>query len=496
MTGLLLSSAILGCQAATQGNEEGSTSAGSSDETDGGSDSAASTGASTSDDTTTSSSGDAGESSAEGSDSGPEVECLEHDALAEQMREALVQAELDGIIDLDTGSTIAAHPNVDLAVVVFQPDCPPAYANVLASRDRPDGHVAPIDPQSMQVQGVTWRGWSYARWDGDAPWDAPFGDDTRVGPASGDLDFMIPNPASTFKVVVGVGIALGIDMGVVSLDDPISVAADVPGGAFSGTVGEAMDRMLTASSNSATSALIRRLHDVDILPDLLRQKLDALGLYTLRLDGTQPNGDWIPPGVGDTTGWFHMTAWDTVRLLWLLDPRAPGPSWTADGVTIDPDLLSDSSRQYLHTVLEEQGWHEVLSTTATCGTPGREPGIPAVMPGRWLGDPDAGDFSVTVDGLRMSEDVRPCNDVATVSFAHKTGITNNFGSNAGIVTALDEGGRHYIIAMFANLGSRYTDAPLLELYDSPCDDANLCYTQRLAFLGRSIDEAIAAAVEP
>lgn len=66
-----------------------------------------------------------------------------------------------------------------------------------------------------------------------------------------------------------------------------------------------------------TSALIRKLHEVHILPDELHQWFNELGLTTLKLRGTGPDGLWRPPGVADTTGAFEMTSLDTARLVWL-----------------------------------------------------------------------------------------------------------------------------------------------------------------------------------
>lgn len=55
-------------------------------------------------------------------------------------------------------------------------------------------------------------------------------------------------------------------------------------------------------------------------------------------------------------------------------------------------------------------------------------------------------------------DIRAANAQAEVNFAHKTGWTFNYGSDAGIVTSLPgKPFRHYVIAFIANLGNRYTD---------------------------------------
>ncbi|MEO7422209.1 MAG: hypothetical protein ABIU87_07430 [Ornithinibacter sp.] len=108
------------------------------------------------------------------------------------------------------------------------------------------------------------------------------------------------------------------------------------------------------------------------------------------------------------------------------------------------------------------------------------------MPARWVGP----DGSVFVDGLRYAGDVRPCNGTAEVVFAHKTGLTENYGSDAGIVTALPgRDGRQYIVAVLSNLGYRYSDASAAAdaAHPSP-DGSGVCYSQKFAELGRAIDD--------
>ncbi len=97
---------------------------------------------------------------------------------------------------------------------------------------------------------------------------------------------------------------------------------------------------------------------------------------------------------------------------------------------------------------------------------------------------------MTVDGIPYGRDVRPCNAAAEVSFAHKTGITFNYGADAGIVESLpNKPYRHYIIAFLANQGYRYTDPVFADRASFPCFDAvgGICYTQRIPALAKQID---------
>jgi hypothetical protein len=52
-------------------------------------------------------------------------------------------------------------------------------------------------------------------------------------------------------------------------------------------------------------------------------------------------------------------------------------------------------------------------------------------------------------------DARPGNAAAEVDFLHKTGATENYASDAGIVRGRAPHRRHYIVALLSNLGHRY-----------------------------------------
>jgi hypothetical protein len=88
-------------------------------------------------------------------------------------------------------------------------------------------------------------------------------------------------------------------------------------------------------------------------------------------------------------------------------------------------------------------------------------------------------------------DVRPCNEAAEVRFLHKTGLTENYGSDAGIVKPLDgEDGEQYIVTVFSNLGYRYSDASQADSDGFPCFDSGVCYTEKFAMIGKAIDAVV------
>ena len=73
-----------------------------------------------------------------------------------------------------------------------------------------------------------------------------------------------------------------------------------------------------------------------------------------------------------------------------------------------------------------------------------------------------------------------------MTFAHKTGWVSNSGADAGIVRSLPgQPFRHYIVAVFSNLGDQYEDPgrPV-----TPPGVTAPWYTQKFAQLGRAIDQ--------
>jgi hypothetical protein len=67
-------------------------------------------------------------------------------------------------------------------------------------------------------------------------------------------------------------------------------------------------------------------------------------------------------------------------------------------------------------------------------------------------------------------------------------------SDAGIVTSLPgQPYRHYVVAMFSNLGSAYGDPEWARVGVNPCGTSlGLCRTERFARLGKLIDTALVA----
>jgi hypothetical protein len=176
-----------------------------------------------------------------------------------------------------------------------------------------------------------------------------------------------------------------------------------------------------------------------------------------------------------------MSSLDTAKLLAIINGGA-GTLWTApNGQPVTKDVLSDASRELFLAKLGEQGWNWMLSTTNYCGRDYPAAGIPQVTASRWIG----ADGKVTVAGNKFGQDVRPCNERAQVTFAHKPGWVNNAGSDAGIVTSLPGATeRHYIISVFSNLGSQYEDPSRPA---TPSGTVPVQYTEKLAQLGAAVD---------
>ena len=112
--------------------------------------------------------------------------------------------------------------------------------------------------------------------------------------------------------------------------------------------------------------------------------------------------------------------------------------------------------------------------------PGCVAGLPAELPARWIGI----DGSVRA-GRQASypADVRAASQRAEVRFAHKTGSTENYAADAGIVRGIAPHRRHYIVALITNLGTRYGPG-------EPC-----ATPWRIPALGAAIDAAVAPWLE-
>lgn len=369
---------------------------------------------------------------------------------------------------------IVQQPQIDATVIELDRKGRPVRSGtVLTSPLYPRGVVVPVD-RNLSTESVRWRQWD------DKGWYANKGQgtiDVVPGREKAPLDHMLAYPASTLKLMVAFGVLRLVDRGEIGLDtvydykpDPIS---SLCGGASAKTVRQYLDESLTWSSNAASCALIKMLHDRGAI-DPLNRTFQDLGLTTLQLKGTNPaNG-------GRWSNAVTMGSLDTAKLLTLVN-GAPGRVWTApDGTPVTRDVLSAASRKFFRDTLAQQGFNDMLSSANRCGATYPAPGIPHAVPSRWVG----ADGTVTVNGLKFGGDVRPCDAKAEVTFAHKTGWVNNSAADAGIVRSLKRGGRHYVIAVFSNLGTQYVDA------GRPATAPGIypySYTEKFAKLGHAID---------
>jgi hypothetical protein len=335
-----------------------------------------------------------------------------HDSasLGRALRDAVLAQDFGATADAwDEGRPVAAgsgFPSLDVALIVFPgPGREPVGANVMFSREQPHGHIAAIAPGFGAVLGLRFvadvrsgpPALDSLAWRPGADW-------TRLHfPALWPLDagpsmprFVAPYPASLIKLLVAVGVGIAVDAAHVAWPD-------------------ALEPMIVVSSNEATDECVALLHRVGLLPGDLNRRLAAHGLPTLQLHDTTATGGWRNAD-GAGVGHLHMTAWDTARLLWLLDADAPRAPWLSPGA---PPLLLPSTRERLRAVLARQQLDEILSSAKLRGLPG------------WVaGGPDA------------------------PVFAHKTGTTDNYASDAGVWRDAASG-LHAIVAITTSLGRRF-----------------------------------------
>ncbi len=315
------------------------------------------------------------------------------------------------------GAPVTHFPSIDLAVVAFPGNAAntanaakpiPRFANVLFSREHPQGVMANIGPTAGAVQNIRFdadmqdaKGNSIA-WQAGRDWKQMTWRPLLKPPAGqGPTRFVAPYPASLLKLMLAVGVGLAIDRGML---------AAWP---------DEVEPMIVISDNDATTACVALLHRLG-LTDELNACFRRQGLATLQINNTTPAGGWRNAD-GSGVGHIHMTAWDTVRLLWLLDAAAPPAPWLPAGTA----LLGDATRAHLHGVLARQQFDQVLSSGSLRGQPGWVAGLPDAP-----------------------------------AFAHKTGNTDNYAADAGIVQTDGARGRtHYIVAVLTSLGQRYAPTP-------------------------------------
>ncbi len=336
------------------------------------------------------------------------------DDLVQALLEAVRGRHFEQTADsLRGGAAVDAHPSIDLAVAVFpRGGAAPICANVLFSREHRQGLVARFDAATGAVANIAFqadvrdaKGDSYA-WLPGADWSriefpAWFGQGPR---------FVAPYPASLLKMMVAVGIGRLVDAGRSDWALPLEYQDKTR------AVADWLFDMITVSSNEATSALVVHLHERGAIRreggrevrNEMHDAFKAAGLPGLMIANTQADGGW-GNGAGSGVGQIQMTAWDALRLMWRLDAEAPAM----------PQLVSPASRDVIRRALDAQKLHHNLSSESLRALPGWVPGIPA-------------------------------------RFAHKTGNTQNYTSDAGIV---HDGELHYLIALTTSLGMRYAPHP-------------------------------------
>jgi hypothetical protein len=383
---------------------------------------------------------------------------------------------------LRQGAPVEVFPSIDVAVIAFPSSGTAVGANVFFSRDHPHGRIAEFTGPFGSVHNVHFladqrdAAGNSTSWLPGADWDRLTW--RTLGGRTDQPRFVAPYPASLVKLMVLVGIALEVDSGRTTWSAPWAYRAEtLPVRAWA-------ERMIAVSSNDATSALVALLHQLGAIVrtdgaerhNRVHDAFARYGLTTLRLAQTRPDGGWMNRD-GAGVGELQMTAWDTARLLWLLDEAAPPPLWLEAGT---PPLLTDASRAEVRALLASQALHEVLSSTAVAGVPGWRPGIPARVPERWI-TPEGG---VVAFELKRPPDIRAAQSATEVQFDHKTGTTENFLSDAGIVVGITPQRRHYIIALLSNLGTRYAPAE------------NTTTTWKVPQLGAAIDAWLEARLEP
>ncbi|QPF71786.1 serine hydrolase [Roseateles sp. DAIF2] len=398
-------------------------------------------------------------------------------ALAEALRRAVLAQDFMATADgRRGGAPLQAFPSLDLAVAAFPEGGRPAFwANVLFSREFPEGLVAEIGADAGAVANIAFRA-DLQDAQGDSIAWLPGADWSRLDfpplAGAGPHRFVAPFPASLLKLMVLVGVARLIDQGHAGWTESLDYQGQTR------SIADWAFDMTAISCNRATSALVALLHRLGAirrdaasgaeLHNALHQLFEGLGLPSLRLAGTRPEGGW-GNAAGSGVGRIQMTAWDSLRLLWLLDPAAPAAPWRPAEAA---PLLSPLSRSWVLHALEQQALHEILSSGLLAGFDGHVEGLPARLPARWL----RADGSARAGEREFPPDLRARPETGSLRFAHKTGTTENYASDAGIARGTGGARRHYLIALTSSLGRRY--AP----------DPRAATTWRLPALGRAIDD--------
>ena len=417
--------------------------------------------------------------------------------LAKQLRSALRDMRWKRIHDFGPeenvfpagrAAVLNERPNLDLAVIALDGEGNLLEAaNVILSRDQPRGLISDLDGD-FNTTNITWQRWNQKRWDGSRRWINTAGElpakerlgVSRIG--TSETVFMSPYPASLFKLPLAFFLLEETAEERIALSD----------------IRKKLRKMLTVSSNQATNELLKTLHDNKRI-GAMNRRFERMGLDTIQIKGTDPatGQDW---NVGEIT----MTSMDTAKLLWLIqsDPQA-APLWTQPDGKHVRSKLNKKGQRILLKHLGNQAFSETLST-ANFGVggssnktmkspPNVEPGIPSRVPEKFI-DEITGEVAFNYEGfpINYGEDVRPYNNtIADKDFLHKTGLTYNFGSDAGILRdGRTEDSPSYIISFISNLGFRYTDPAFADRKSYPVydDPGPIAYVQEIPRLGNRVDK--------
>jgi len=417
--------------------------------------------------------------------------------LAQQLRSALREIRWRRIHDFGPeedlfpagpAPVISERPNLDLAVIALDPEGHVLdAANVIVSRDQPRGLISDLD-EDLSSTNITWQRWNQKRWDGARPWistpdELPARERLGHSPSgTSETVFMSPYPASLFTVPLAFFLLEETASGRIPLSD----------------IRKKLRQMLTVSSNQATNDLLKTLHDNERI-GAMNRRFQRLGLGTIQLEGTDPDtgGDW---NVGEIT----MTSMDTAKLLWLIQSDSASTAlWMQPNGKQPHSKLTNKEQRILLKHLGNQAFSETLST-ANFGVGGSsgdtlkspahiEPGIPSRVPDKYI-DTITGEVTFNYEGfpINYGEDVRPYNDtIARKDFLHKTGLTYNFGSDAGIIRDSEsDASPSYIISFIGNLGFRYTDPAFADRTSYPVydDPGPIAYVQEIPRLGNTVDQ--------
>ncbi|MSU33188.1 MAG: hypothetical protein EXS25_11170 [Pedosphaera sp.] len=196
---------------------------------------------------------------------------------------------------------IAHVPNVDVAVIQLDPKGKVVVcANVLLSRDYPEGLIVPVS-LDRGAASVRFRRWDIARWNGGVfnpgelmpvttkGWTnhPPLKENEDIVPGRTNVSFqfMAPYPASLFKLLVAFQVMRMVDSGSLTLKTAYTFS--IPNqAAQTRSVWAWLDPIITESDNRATQALLQLLHRHSRI-ETLNREYDELGLQTLQINGTR-----------------------------------------------------------------------------------------------------------------------------------------------------------------------------------------------------------------